>query len=481
MKIAHRFARNLFWLTSTQFLALTAGFFTVVYTARALGDTAFGQISFAQNLINYLLLIIDFGFTTKAIPLVAKSHDRTTELTKVIVALRLLLAGLTVVGTLAGLLLVPGSETKKLVVLLFVLTVPLAAFDLGWVFTAHEKMRPVGLLQLFRNAVTLVLLITILRFSTNVVTAGFIYLAGAVLAAGLSLIWYRQSFGKLRLGFSWPQTQPFLYQALPLGLSLLMIRLYYGSDVFFLSYFHGDQMVGWYNAGFKIVNVLIMIAGFYGAVLLPTLSHQIAQSAENARNIMQQSLRILLAAALPVVIAGSIFAGEIITLIYGSSYLNGAAPFRWLLATTAIVFAAVVFTNGMIAFERQKFFLGLVSLAAAVNLALNYLLVPRFAMMGAGFTATLAQAIVLAGGVYALRAHIDLKHLGVLTFKILLAAAFMAFTMLSLRALNAGVAITSGVTVYIISLIILGVLRRHDWNQLVELLRFRQNHSIVSE
>jgi len=473
MKTAQRFARNLFWLTSTQFLALSAGFFTVVYAARALGDTAFGQIAFAQNLVNYLLLITDFGFTTKAVPLLAKARDRTAALTDVIVSLRLLLAGLVTVGTMAGLLFVPGAETKKLVVLLFVLTVPPAVFDLGWVFSAHEKIRPVGLLQLFRNATTFVLLIALLRFNANVVTAAGIYLASAVAAAGLSFIWYQQSFGKLRLSFLWPETKPFLNQALSLGLSLLMIRLYYGSDIFFLSYFHGDQVVGWYNAGFKIVNVLIMIAGFYGAVLLPTLSHKIALSAAPAKNIMQQSLRILLAAVLPILIVCGVFAGEIMTLIYGPAFLPGAASFRWLLVATVIVFAAVVFTNGMIAFEMQNFFLGLVSLAATVNLLLNYFLIPRFAMTGAALTAALAQAMVLAGGVYALRVHVDLKQIGVSTLKILLAAALMALTMSVLRPLNAFAAVTCGAAVYLISLIILGVLQRNDWTQLSNLLRSR--------
>lgn len=481
MKVAHRFARNLFWLTATQFLALSAGFFTVVYSARALGDVAFGQISFAQNLVNYLLLITDFGFTTKAVPLLAKARERTAALTDVVVSLRLLLAVFVTAATMLALVLVPGAETKKLVVLLFVLTVPAAVFDFGWVFSAHEKMRPVGLLQLFRNATTLVLLITILRFSAKVVTASLLYFAGAVAAAGLSFIWYRRNFGKLQLSFSWPQTKSFLGQALPLGLSLLMIRLYYGSDIFFLSYFQGDQTVGWYNAGFKITNVLIMIAGFYGAVLLPTLSHQITLSAAQAKNIMQQSLRILLVAVLPVLIASSVFASEMLTLIYGPAFLPGAAPFRWLLAATGVVFAAVVFTNGMIAFEMQKFFLGLVSLAAAVNLLLNCFLIPRLAMTGAALTATLAQVMVLGGGVYALRRHLDLKEIGVSTLKILLAAALTALTMSALHPFNIFVAIASGLAVYVISLIVLGVLQPSDWTQLLNLLRSRARHGGVSE
>lgn len=481
MKVAHRFARNLFWLTTTQFLALGAGFFTVVYAARALGDVAFGQISFAQNVINYLLLITDFGFTTKAVPLLAKARERTAELADVIVSLRLALAALATAVTMIALLFAPGAETKKLVVLLFVLTVSPAVFDFSWVFSAHEKMRPVGLLQLFRNAATLILLVTFLRFNANVVTAAGIYLIVAVATAGLSFIWYRQSFGKLRLRFSWSSTKPFLDLALPLGLSLLMIRLYYGSDIFFLSYFFGDQMVGWYNAGFKITNVLIMIAGFYGSVLLPTLSHQLARSAENARNIMYQSWRILLAVVLPVLIVGGVFADEMMALIYGPAFLPGAAPFRWLLVATGIVFAAVVFTNGMIAFEMQKFFLGLVAATAAVNLLLNYFVIPRFAMTGAALTAALAQAMVLAGGIYALRSHVDLKHIGAATFKILSAAALMALTLLMLRPLNVFAAIAGGGVVYIAGLITLGVLQRNDWTQLADFFRSRQSGAGISE
>jgi O-antigen/teichoic acid export membrane protein len=481
MKVAHRFAKNLFWLSSAQFFSLVLGFFTVVYIARALGDTAFGQIALAQALLTYLLLITDFGFTTKAISLIAKDRDRTAELAGLIVALRLLLALVAVAGTMVGLLLMPGSEAKKLTILLFALTVPSSVFDLGWIWAAHEKMRQAGCLQLFRSAITFLLAIAILPFSARVQTAGGIYLVAYGSAAALNLFCYRRSFGALRLRFAWRPIKQFLLQALPLGLSLFMIRIYYSSDTFILSYFHGDQVVGWYNAGYKIVNVLIMIAGYYGSVLLPTLSHQIALSAESARNLMHHSFRVLLAAALPFLIGGIFFANDFMAMIFGASYINGAAPLRLLLVATVIIFAGVVFTNGFIAFEMQRMLFGLVSAAAAINVVLNFIMIPSLGMVGAALTTTLAQCIVVAGGVYALRSHVAVDYIRQIALKTILAAALMALAMWLLRSLNVFLAIAGSTLTYIVSLLALGVLRRSDWAQLIGLVKFRQSRTAVSE
>jgi O-antigen/teichoic acid export membrane protein len=482
MKVAQRFAKNLFWLSSAQSLSLVLGFFTVVYIARALGDTAFGQISYAQNLVTYLLLATDFGFTTYAIALVAKQRQRTAEVVELIVSLRLLISLIVVMATCAGLLLIPGSGPKKLTILFFALTVPPSAWDLGWVFSAHEKMRQVGLLQLFRAALTLGLIMAVVRFSPNVQTVGLIYFFAYALAAGLNVIWYRRHFGAL-LRLQWPrqETKQFLSQALLMGLSLFMIRIYYSSDTFFLSYFHGDQVLGWYNAGYKIVNVLIMIAGYYGSVLLPTLSHQISVSAENTRQIMQHSFRILLVAALPILIGGAIFADDLIPAIYGATFANGSASFQWLLIVSFIVFLGVVFTNGLIAFERQRWLLGLVSAAAAGNLVFNLILIPRLNMIGAAMAKIFAEGLVLAGGVYALRAYIRFAHLSRIALKSILAAGLMALAMLTLRTFNMLLALAGGLVVYIAGLLALGVLRRDDWTQLRSLLNFRQSSAAASE
>lgn len=481
MKIAYRFVKNLFWLSSAQFLSLVVGFFTVVYIARTLGDKAFGQISYAQALLTYLLLATDFGFTTYAIPLVAKERHRTAETVELIVSLRLLIAIIVVMGTAAGLLLIPGPEPKKLTIFFFALTVPASALDMGWVFSAHEKMRQVGLLQLFRAVLTLGLTFIIVRLSPTVQTVGFIYFLAYGLTAALNVIWYRRHFGALRLQLPGQKAKQFLSQALFMGLSLLMIRIYYSSDTFFLSYFHGDQMLGWYNAGYKIVNVLIMIAGFYGSVLLPTLSHQIVLSAENTRNIMQHSFRILLIVALPILIGGTFFADSIILSIYGTAFVKGSSPFQWLLIATFIVFLGVVFTNGLIAFERQKWLLGLVTAAAAINLVINLILIPRLNMVGAAMAKIFAEGLVLAGGVYALRSDIKFAHISQIALKSLVAAALMALAMLTLRSMNVLIVLAGGLIIYISCLTVLGVLRRNDWTQFVSLVKFRQGSAAVSE
>jgi len=481
MKVAHRFAKNLFWLSSAQSFSLVLGFFTVVYIARALGDTAFGQISFAQALLTYLLLITDFGFTTKAISLIAKDRDRTADLAGYISSLRLLLSLMAVAGTVAGLWLMPGSGSKKLTILLFALTVPLSVFDLGWIFAAHEKMRQVGLLQLFRAAIIFLLAVSILPFNSHVQTVGVIYLAAYGLVAVLNVIWYRRNFGALRLRLSRRPIEQFLVQALPLGLSLFMIRIYYNSDTFILSYFHGDQVVGWYNAGYKIINVLIMIAGYYGAVLLPTLAHQITVSPKSAQMLMQQSFRILLVAALPILICGIFFANDFMMMIFGASYVNGAVPFRLLLIATVIVFGGVTFTNALIAFEMQRTLLGLASLAAVLNVGFNIILIPRLGMVGAALTTILAEAVVFTGGVWALRTRVEMKFITQTALKAIFAAIAMATTIWTLGSINKAIALAGSFVIYIISLIVLGVLHRHDWAQLAIFVKSRQGRTVVSE
>jgi O-antigen/teichoic acid export membrane protein len=260
-----------------------------------------------------------------------------------------------------------------------------------------------------------------------------------------------------------------------------MIRIYYYSDNFLLSCFHGDRVVGWYNAGYKIVHILIGLAGYYGSVFLPTVSNQSIVSAENTRNLVQHSFRLLLVFSLPMLVYGVGFAHEIITTIFGVEYINGVPPFQILLVAMVIVFAGVVFTNSLIAFDGQKTLLILVSIAAALSVGLNLLLIPQIGMTGAALTTTLAEFIVLGGGVYTLRSRINLEIILRTSLKVILAATIMALTLWSLRSINVFLAMMSSALMYIISLLVLGVLHRRDWTQLVNLIKFQLSSNAITE
>jgi O-antigen/teichoic acid export membrane protein len=168
-------------------------------------------------------------------------------------------------------------------------------------------------------------------------------------------------------------------------------------------------------------------------------------------------------------------------MIFGASYINGAAPLRLLLVATVIIFAGVVFTNGLIAFEMQRMLFGLVSAAAAINVVLNFIMIPSLGMVGAALTTTLAQCIVVAGGVYALRSYVAVDYIRQIALKTILAAALMALAMWLLRSINVFLAVAGSALTYIVSLLALGVLRRSDWTQLIGLVKFRQSRTAVSE
>lgn len=164
------------------------------------------------------------------------------------------------------------------------------------------------------------------------------------------------------------------------------------SDRFFLERYADLKQVGIYAIGYSIASVLNMVMGWFNTAWLP-YGYSVAGQ-EDAKTFYARMLTYALTLFTLIALVLSIFAGEVLRLLATPSYY-GAASVVPLVALGYLFYQM----NYMIAFGldltgKTSYYAPIVGAAAAVNLALNFLLIPPFGMMGAAVSTALSYMVL---------------------------------------------------------------------------------------
>jgi polysaccharide transporter, PST family len=217
----------------------------------------------------------------------------------------------------------------------------------------------------------------------------------AVLLAGINRRWGRPMS-------SWKATRPVALRLLsdswPQLLSSMAIMIYMRIDAVMLREMGGEEAVGIYAAATRMSELWYVIP----MALLATVLPSVVQVRETDRGLYYRRLlrlfSLMSGISLTLAVPIALLSGRLITLVYGSDYA-AAGP------VLAVHIWASLFVFLGSAQETWNIAEGLVKLSfyrtlggAAINVALNLILIPRYQGLGAAWATVIAYAFAAVFG-----------------------------------------------------------------------------------
>jgi PST family polysaccharide transporter len=193
----------------------------------------------------------------------------------------------------------------------------------------------------------------------------------------------------------WSQMRGALVGGAPLALTGLSVGIYHRADQVMIHNIAGDAVLGQYVAAVNVVELLGAIPVALMTSLSPVLS-RIAGDGESFRRYVGGSFKYLVVVACGLSLVMSLGSALLVSLVYGSRFSSTSAILTVLVWSEVPVYCGVVILNALVALGLQRFVPLSTTVAAGLNLALNWLLIPRMGALGAAW-ATLASYSV--GGV----------------------------------------------------------------------------------
>lgn len=185
-----------------------------------------------------------------------------------------------------------------------------------------------------------------------------------------------------------------LLDSWPVGAVNLINILYVSADVLLLSLLGTHAEVGAYGVAYRVVALLISLPSLFMINLQPQLVRS-SNDHERFRAIVDRALEVSRVAAVAVAVLFVRFGHDVAFLLGGQRFRQSGALVSILVVGVAISFQSGVIGPALLALGRQRLLLYSQSAAAAVNIAINVVVIPRYGALGAAWAFVASETVVL--------------------------------------------------------------------------------------
>jgi O-antigen/teichoic acid export membrane protein len=372
-----------------------AGFFVFIVIARVLGSETLGQLALLMAFIQIAGNLADLGTTAalaKDLPQ-AKNKNHQIYFGNYLI-LRFLLAGAVMIIAIPTAYAVDSNLLEPL--LIACVTIPFIGmryFEI--VFQVFERPQYTLYSSIVLASLQLSISLTLLLvFDQGLV--GYMY-GFAVTQISYGVVTTALAFRLVapKFEFRYALLRATIVLATPMGLWALFNTISTRADIFMLDYWRTSQEVGIYNAAYRLLDLAVVVAATTALPLVSVLSKSFSQDPKATNIICAKIIEwtAILTFPIPIIL---IFAAEpLVVMLYGEAYIESAALlqiFAWLFMFLSCMYigSSINLAAGNIRHAWWN-----AGIAACLNVAANFILIPKYGAMGAAASTAVSTLFTL--------------------------------------------------------------------------------------
>jgi len=182
------------------------------------------------------------------------------------------------------------------------------------------------------------------------------------------------------------------------------LTIAFSIDTVMLSMYQPEQVVGWYNAAYKLVfSSMFFIRGFSVAIV-PSLSQTYIKDAAQVERWYYRSVKLIFVLSIPIAVGGTLTSFPLIRFLYTDMFLPAAVGLQILVWDIPLLMFTSFCGNMTTIVNEERAAARIYSINAIANIILNLYAIPRFGLVGA------ALVTVITDLIGALQFHFLLRH-----------------------------------------------------------------------
>jgi O-antigen/teichoic acid export membrane protein len=175
----------------------------------------------------------------------------------------------------------------------------------------------------------------------------------------------------------------------------LMTQLHARGPQLVLRFTRDLAEVGLYAAPARLIDGLTLLPTAFGIVLLPRLVATQKNGVVDGAGELRSTLRALAAVGAIIALVGALAADQLTHVLFGAQYAGSAAVLRILLVAFVLAMLNAAIRAGLIAAGRERAYAVMLTITAAVTIALNVALTPAWGARGAAAAVLVSEALLL--------------------------------------------------------------------------------------
>ena len=466
-----RIIRNTFALFLGSGIGNLLSFFLMIFIARSLGDVGVGQYSFIFAFGSLIILLGNPGLEYLIVKEVPGNKGLLPTYAGNILSLKIILAVLAVSVTVVLSLLVnkPQVVIYSLLIVCIIYGLNVVGSTFSSILHAKERMDLTSLAQVAERSIALGLGVIVLYKTRSVLYLVLVLLVSRAVREVLCFYFSNRYFTPA-LRRDWRIWKELFIKSLPFSLSIFFLYIYYRIDTVMLSLMINDQVTGWYNAAYRLVDVVNYIPFLVVTAILPPMARSSKKDKELLKDLFNRSLRYLIILAAPIGLGTYLLAPRIIQFVYGEGFSNAAFALRILIWAEVFVFVNYLGGQLLNVIDKQKAYTMIIGITAGVNILLNVILIPKYTYIGASVATLLCEVLVFVLVYHIIRKSFINVNLLPLLWRPILASTAMGIIILRIDFFPLWYAVPIGTISYFLLFFLLGGFNEDDKGILSEML-----------
>jgi len=239
-----------------------------------------------------------------------------------------------------------------------------------------------------------------IAMSLDVIGFSIVYFVASLISLIYSLLIYIWKFSLPPVEIDRVFWGKLLKGAIPFGITGIFVTIYYWIDSVMLSVMAGNEVVGWYNASYKVIFLFLSFQSLFIVSIFPVLSSFYKTSRESLKYAYERSFKYMSIISIPIAIFGTLVADKIILLIYGPDFMPSIVALQILIWTVVFMFNNNISGNFLGSINQQVVVSKVAAVGAVVNIVLNLVLIPKFSYVGSSFATVFTELMILPLLVY---------------------------------------------------------------------------------
>lgn len=389
--------KNTFWIGVSTTLTKTFRAFIMIYAARLLGTESYGVFTYAMGIAAIFAVFSDMGLSTILVRELAKNTEKVRQYFSTALIVKL---GFLAIMTLMMLCVAPlfsrfeQSTTLIPIIALSIVFDSLRNF-LYAIPRAENRMQQEAAITILNEIFCIGLIITTFLTHPSPASLAYSFMIGNAIGLVVAFISVRKYLATIHTYLVRKLILPIIKLTAPFAVLSVFGIFMTNIDAVVLGIFGNEHLLGLYGAAQRPMGILYILPGFLSLSMLPVISKYIRDGrTDSIASLVGTASAASVTLAVPLIVGGSIVAAPLINVIFGSDYIGAVSTFQILLLTTVFVFPGTIYADVLLAENKQRIFILTGVLGAALNLGLDFLLIPQYGLIGSAIATVIAQAAV---------------------------------------------------------------------------------------
>lgn len=362
-------------------------FLVLPIISRILGASLFGSVSYAQNIITYLTLLINYGFeysATRQISIAREDKTKTDAIFWSVIAAK----GMLLILSFAILAVLPFCMERvacdpKLYIYTALANIGIVFFP-TWYLQGVQQMDKMAWANFFTKLLGAVLVLSLVREASAYRLYPLLMSASSILIGIGAMIYVIRHFGISRPVLSRQTLREVMQAGAPIFLNNVFVALYTTANMTILGMYAADDVIGYFSGAQRLIQALNMVVVMpVSMAVFPEISRRFAQSKAQGAKFLKQVLLLAGAAAAVVSLITFLCAPLMIRIMYGAGFAPSIELLKWLSPIPFLVMIATLLTvQGLYGMGLQRWAPWVGVILAVCCVGLNLWLLPLIGVKG---------------------------------------------------------------------------------------------------